>query len=148
MDITTHSPVDVDSQKQSFATYYGTVEVFADECNRILRERGFRTCEAFVQVNWLGQAMLVRSEMTATVAPNGLPLTLGAMGRLPLPTKDQEADDILTDALTKIADEIAVQCAKRGLTRLTFMAYAKRVTDAATTEKGIETNGRRLIVTP
>ena len=132
--------------KRSFREHYARLEEFVDACNRRLRERGFRVCEATATANWMGQAILSRMQVTAAVAPNGLPLVVGGGFELPLPTQEHDVEDILNRALKASEDVIGRQCAAMRVLRISFDEYARRV--SCVIAAPTPANGRSVIVRP
>ena len=132
----------------SFKEHYDRLEAFVDECNLLLRNRGFRLCEACVLANWSGQAILTRSEMTDRRYPNGTPVIAQNRAFLMLPwtTNDSEVDAemILNYTLGEIEKSCAGQCARVKAVRISFNSYARQMKPAPETTE----NGRPLIVAP
>ena len=132
----------------SFREHYGLLEEFVDECNRILRRRGFRLCEAHVQANWLGNAELHRHEMTDKQHPDGRPVIASNRAYLSLPwTVDDsgvDAETVLNYTLGEIEKVCAAQCSHVKVVRISFDRFARQLKPATDKAK----NGRSLIVTP
>ena len=119
----------------SFRAHHEKLDAYVEECNRELRmTRGLHACEASVDANWKGQALLRREEMTNVRDPKTLaPVTMVMETPLDLPwlmpvDKRESANKILTAALHRIEMTMREQCAANaGVLRQSFNSTAQQL---------------------
>ena len=115
-------------KSNAFTDHHGNLDLFVEECNAELRDRGFHACEAQVVADWHGRAKLAVACATGAKNQSGGAVFIEAGGYLPLPWMNAEPpslQDLLDEAL-KTADQAFVDiCAQHKVLRLSFPAFAR-----------------------
>ena len=128
----------------SFADHMERADGFIADCQQELRRRGIHACEAIVFVDWQGQIVLQRNDMTAA---NGV---LQVNCRIPPPWNTLEPDDVktlLTKAFQACENGMVELCSRAKALRISFAAHGRRVSQRVVTVSG-NGNGHPRLVMP
>ena len=133
-----------------FADFQTMADDFIAECNAELRRRGFHACEAFVVVDWIGQIVLHKFDMTAANGVFNVNCRMpGPWQTNPAPALDSDrgADlpTILNRALDACEKGMIELCSRAKALRLSFAAHGRRVSQTIVTPP---VNGNGRLVTP
>jgi hypothetical protein len=116
---------------------------FTAEVNAELRRRGFHACEAFASVDWVGQIVLHKFDMTAA---NGV---FNVNCRMPGPWQTEPPADvatILNTALDACERGMIELCSRAKALRVSFAAHGRRVSQTIVTPP-VCGNGKSRILT-
>ena len=127
-----------------FAEFQARADDFIGDCNAELRRRGFHACEAHVTVDWIGQIVLHKNDMTGA---NGI---FNINCRMPAPWQTNSQADlptILNTALDACEKGMLEWCSRAKALRISFAAHGRRVSQTVATPV-MNGNGRTRIVAP